>query len=742
MSRRFVARSAALVACLACPTPRVASLRAQEPGPTITLERVSEPPKLEDFLTADPPPGVREVSDFRQREPGDGVPASGPTMAYLAYDDANLYVVFVCKDDEALVRASLTKREEISGDDGVAVYLDTFHDRKRAYLFEANPLGVQADGIVTEGQDDDYSFDAVWESDGRRTADGYVVRIAIPFRSLRFRRAPQQTWGIALGRYIRRNNEESYWPYLTKRLAGLVPQFAALEGLRDISPGRNVQAIPYGAFTGARFLDTDVPAFREQRDQRVGVDVKAVLRDAVTFDGTVNPDFSQVESDEPQVTINERFEVFFPEKRPFFIENAGYFQTPVNLFFSRRVAEPGIGLRATGKVGRWAVGTIGIDDRASEEGPLADRAGIGVLRVQREIGRESAVGALVSERAQGGGSNRVASADTRLKLSKTWVLTSQLVATESRAATGTRSSGTGVYAELLRDGRNLDYAARYLDLGSAFDAELGYVPRVGIRQFEQELETVWRPRGAVVKVGPTFAASLDWDRAGVLLDRSLKASWEVKLVGETKLEAQHERAFELFDDLPFDTRATKLSFETEWLKWLAVSASYKQGTDVNHKPPRGMAPFLAAAAKGELTFTLRPMPQLRLDHTWLYSRLTTRDGASPTGGPPTRVFTDRILREKLNYQFNRALSLRTILDYSAVDRDSTLSRVEPERRWAVDALLTYLVNPGTALYVGYRDGYENLAILPGDPPALYRTDAPETSTGRQLFVKMSYLLQF
>ena len=134
-----------------------------------------------------------------------------------------------------------------------------------------------------------------------------------------------------------------------------------------------------------------------------------------------------------------------------------------------------------------------------------------------------------------------------------------------------------------------------------------------------------------------------------------------------------------------------------------------------------------------MTFAFRPAARLRLDHTFLYERLTT---------PTARVFVDRILREKLNYQFSRALSLRTIVDYSTVDRDSTLSRVDPERRWAVDLLLTYLVNPGTALYVGYRDGYENLAILPGTPPTLARTDDATTSIGRQVFLKMSYLLQF
>jgi hypothetical protein len=722
-------------------------LRAQTLDAGSVAQRVDRPPRLEDFRAPEPPAGGLRVSDFRQREPGDGVPVSVPTTAYVSYDDANLYVVFVCQDDPARVRASLTKREEISVDDGVAVYLDTFHDRKRAYLFQANPLGVQLDGIVTEGQEDDYSFDAVWQSEGRLTADGYVVRIAIPFRSLRFPKAPVQSWGIALARFVRRSNEEAYWPAVTKRRAAFVPQFGTLADLRDISPGRNVQAIPYGAFTGARFLDTEVPAFRRASDRRLGLDLKTVVRDAVTLDGTINPDFSQVESDEPQVTINERFEVFFPEKRPFFIENAGYFQTPVNLFFSRRMTDPGAGVRLTTKAGRWALGAIGMNDRRPEEfvgSGLASEphAGVGVIRAQREIGRESAVGLLVSDRQLAGGANRVASADARLALSKTWIFTGQAIATSTRDSAAVGSSGTGLFAQLLRDGRNVDYSAQYLDLSPSFDAQLGFVPRVGVREMVHDLELVRRPDGPIVKIGPTFSTAFTWDRNGGLVDRSLKASWEVKLVRETKIKLAYEDAFEVFKDLPFNTHATKLSFESQWLKWLAWSASYKLGTDVNHKPPSGMTPFLAEGGEGELTLAVRPVPQLRLDHTYLYSWLTTLRDAAPATGRPIRVFTDRILREKLNYQFSRALSLRAIVDYSTVDRDSTLSRVEPQRRWTVDMLLTYLLNPGTAMYVGYRDGYENVALQPGSPPTLYRTPEPTVSVGRQLFVKVSYLVRF
>jgi len=708
------------------------------------ITRVAQAPKLEDFLSGDPQargPGdsVLTVTRFRQYEPGDGAPASAPTAAYLSYDDKHLYVVFVCQGDPARIRAGLSKREDIAVDDGVALYLDTFHDHRHAYVFQVNPLGVQLDGMVTEGQDDDFSFDAVWQSEGRLTPQGYVVRIAIPFRSLRFPRAPSQEWGIALVRYIHANSETSFWPYVTKRVAGFVPQFARLEGLHDISPGRNLQAIPYGAFTGARYLDASTPAFRSTRDGRMGMDVKGVIRDALTVDATVNPDFSQVESDEPQVTVNERFETFFPEKRPFFIENAGYFQTPVTLFFSRRIADPGAGVRFTGKVGRWAVGAIGIDDRAPGELPMGTaaagtRAGIGAVRLQRAIGRESALGVLASHRTIGASWNRVAAADARLRLTPRWTFTGHAIATTTADLGPTRRSGTGWYAALARDGRNLDYALTYVDLSSDFDAELGYVPRTGIRQLDQELELVTRPSGTVVKVGPTISSSLAWDRDGLPLDRSLEVAFEVKLVGETKLQLKRTEAFERYRDLPFDTHETGISFDSELLTWLAFSSKLKIGSAVNHKPATGLAPFLGDALEGELVFTWRPTERLRLDHTFLYERLTAPQGV--------RVFTDRILREKLNYQFSRAWSLRAIVDYSAVDRDSTLSRLDPERRWAIDALLTYLANPWTALYVGYQDGYENIALVPGTPATLQRTPAPATSTGRQVFLKVSYLFQF
>jgi len=737
----WVARSPLVFTLLLAWPPLRAPLSAQgvrELGKVaraeFTIPRVQRPPQLEDFLKGPLPDAW--ASDFRQRDPGDGNPVSQQTAAYVAHDDENLYVVFVCHDDPTKVRARIAKREEIDGDDAVVVYLDTFRDRERAYMFMANPLGVQLDGIVTEGQDDDLSFDAVWQSEGRLTADGYVVRIVIPFRSLRFPRAPTQTWGVALGRIIRRNSEEAYWPHLTKRVQGFVPQFNAVHGLADISPGRNVQFNPYSMFARARFLDADAADIRTAGDQRLGVDAKLVLRDALTLDATVNPDFSQVETDDPQVTVNERFEVFFPEKRPFFIENAGYFQTPVNLFFSRRIVDPGAGLRLSGKAGRWAVGALAMNDRApveraDEPALLAGRrAGVGALRVQRELGEESTVGLLVTDRELDRSFARMLSLDSRLKVGKNWAFAGQLMRSETRELNDSGASGFGAFAELKREGRHLDYKGRYVHFNPEFSVPMGFVERVGIRQMEQEVQHKWRPKGRVVLAyGPTASVTYVWDPHGRQLDRELAVEFLVELVGETRLKLKRAEMFELFDDVPFHPYETKASLETEWLKWLALDAAYTWGGAVNHDPVD--APFLGRAGEAEVGATLRATPRLRVGQTFIQSQLNTRAGAN--------VFTERLWRSKIDYQFSRFLSLRAIVDYKAEFGDTTLAAIEDKKRWSADVLLTYLVNPGTALQVGYTDQYENLALMAG---SVERSRRPELSTARQLFVKLNYLWRF
>ena len=387
------------------------------PSPSeLVIQRLSRAPTLEDFLEMKPPEDLAGeltlVTGFVQQSPEDGQPASQRTEAYLGYDQENLYTIFLAFDDDPrTIRANFGRRENTFGDEIVEIQLDTYNDQRRAFSFIVNPFGVQFDAIWTEGSGFDGSWDTVWQSRGRVNDQGYVVWISIPFKSLRFPSTEDQTWGVVLVRDIQRNNEVSFWPRISNRIEGRLNQEATLKGLSGISPGRNIQLIPYGTARSFRALDGGgEPRFeRDSFDPDLGLDAKLVLKDSLALDLTVNPDFSQIESDQPQVTVNQRFEVFFPEKRPFFLENAGYFQTRINLLFTRRIADPSAGARLTGKLGAYSLGALLIDDEAP--GKVVDpsdptsgaSARFTVLRASRDVGEQSNVGVMFTDREFEGG---------------------------------------------------------------------------------------------------------------------------------------------------------------------------------------------------------------------------------------------------------------------------------------------------------------------------------------------------
>ncbi|HEX8198230.1 MAG TPA: DUF5916 domain-containing protein [Pyrinomonadaceae bacterium] len=720
---------------------------------TLRIPRTSRPPTIDDYLSNRTREAETSVVNFRQRSPDDGKSVSQQTKAYLSYDDLNIYVAFVCKDKRERIRAHMAKREDILSDDLVSITLDTFHDRRRAYVFSANPLGIQLDGISTEGQGDDYSFDTLWYSEGRLTEDGYIVLMTIPFKSLRFSDNAEQYWGIALGRTIPHNNEEAYFPYITQRVQGFIQQAGKLEGLENISAGRNVQLIPYYVSSSERALNYDNsgnPFFKSRRNFRAGLDGKIVLRGALTLDLTFNPDFSQVESDEPQVTVNSRYETFFPEKRPFFIENAGFFQTPENIFFSRRIIDPQFGARLTGKTGKWAFGGLIIDDRApgrfffENEEDYGKRAVAGVFRVQRELGEQSSVGFLVTNYNFGSSANRVLSFDTRIKLNQNWSFTGQVMQSLTKELDGTKLSGPAYLASLTRSGRHFNYDLTYTDRSPNFRSTLGFIPRTDIRQVEQYASYRWRPnKRGIASFGPSGYAMVNWNRRGQMQDWYANAGFNVEFTGLTTIEFKHSESYELFLDKGFRTGDTGISFYSDRLSWLGVSGSYNWGGSINYFPAPGLEPFRANSKNANIGLNFRPSTRFRFEQTYIYNRLSTSFDPSLSGNhSKASIFNNHIMRSKLNYQFNRELSLRAIFDYNAVLPNSALVNLEREKRLTTDFLLTYLLNPGTALYIGYTDNYENLTLVPGTPSTLLRTGMPTTSTGSRLFVKISNLFRY
>ena len=643
------------------------------------------------------------------------------------------------------------------------IMLDTFSDQRRAYAFFANPLGVQMDIIFTEGgagRDGppgfDRSFDTLWYSKGRLTDQGYVIWMAIPFKSLRFPSTPQQTWGILLARNLLRANERDFWPHMSTRIEGRLNQAAILRGLENISPGRNMQFIPFGAFRSFRALDTRdaaQPRFvRDRAEVDAGLDAKFVLKDSLVLDVTVNPDFSQVESDEPQVTVNERFEVFFPEKRPFFLENASFLQTPINLVFTRRIADPQFGVRLTGKTGPYAIGAFLIDNESPgksvpEDDPLqGKRALFGIVRLNRDLFQQSTLGFIYTDREFEDSHNRVGGLDGRFKLSQNWVLSFQSVTSSTKLLDGSRLAGPAYDVELNRSGRQFNYNFKYNDRSRGFRTQPGFIRRPDIRRVSQRVSYRFRPEGRhLIAWGPTFLSDRVWDHGGTHLDwtHENKMSWE--FIGRTTFELFYNSDRERlrpqdFSVLPenrdFSRNLKGYSFRSSYVPQLTFRGNYSWGTRINFAPPEGVEPVLADLSKANFAVTLQPVTRLRIDNTYLLTRLTDR----PTGAS---IFNNHILRSKWNWQFSRELSLRVILQYDTVLANPELAALETSKSFNADFLITYLVNPGTALFLGYNGNAQNIDLVTtAAGPEVIRPRRRFINDAKQFFVKFSYLFRF
>ena len=800
------------------PDTQPAPKPAIEP-PTLTIPRLPRAPALDDFLSMQPKGEIAQqmakVTGFTQRDPHDGEAVSEPTDAYLGYDQKNLYAVFVCFDDPRQVRARMSRREDVYDDDEVEIMLDTFHDRRRAYAFQTTPLGVQWDAIWTEASREeetsahfDTSFDTVWDSRGKVTERGFVVWMAIPFKSLRFPSAKQQEWGIILYRGITRKTENSFWPHISLKMEGRLGQAATLSGLEGISPGHSIELIPYGLMRSFRALDTrdfSNPYFQKATAQgQPGMDAKFVIRDRFVVDMTANPDFSQVESEDPQITVNQRYAVYFPEKRPFFLENEDFFRTPMDLFFTRSIGDPSAGIRLTGKDGPYSVGLMAADDRSPglavpDSSPVSGiRSYFTIARVSRDIFRQSSVGALYTdwECPTTGEFNRIGGLDTHLKFNPNWTLDGQAVVTSSHLnlncegnlypfSSGNRGNnnyyaGPAEQLHLHRDGLHFSYDGIYNDISPGVVSIPGFINRVDIRETTQEADYRFRPRkGWVVDWGPSVTARYDFDHTGLRLDTDYGPYFAIQGRGQTVIllrpyEELRERlrpqdfcfygyalycAPTILGDQDYHEHTSGASIQTGYFKKVTLQASYYWGEGVNFvaPPPAPLEtptplnhPFLASQDTAQASLTFRPVKPLKIENTYLFDRLRATTSTylfeqAQFPGAGRGIFNDHILRSKWNWQFTPQLSVRLILQYNALlagtpGVGSPYTYLPTSKQFNADFLITYLVHPGTAIYVGYNSDLQNLNVQPGvgvfSAPKNYLNDS------RQFFVKASYLFRF
>lgn len=730
----------------------------------LSIPRINAEPELEDFQGMAPTTALArsmtKIENFVQRIPDDGDAASQRTEVYIGYDQQELYAIFLAFDtDPDAIRANLSSRENIDGDDSVEITIDTFNDQRAAFVFRSTPLGIQWDARWTEGSSRRAGFDttmeAVWETDGEITDQGYIVKMAIPLRSLRFPASSEQTWRVQFSRQIPRLSEESYWPEYTLAVEGKLNQTAILSGVRDVSPGNNSQIIPFMFARSVDALDlgaTGGPKFDQTAEVDIGVDAKFIFNDSWVLDLTLNPDFSQVESDQPQVTVNERFEVQFPERRPFFVENADFFSTDSELIFTRRIIDPEGGLRFTGRSGNYGFGAILINDEApglnrAVGDPLrGEKATIGILRGFRDISDQSRIGFIFTDRELGDGYNRVASIDGRFKLSDNWLTQMQVVGTESEPALGGATTrGYQRNIQVNHVGRTVNTHSHFIETSDDFRAELGFQgrffrpdvsgihQRVGLTFYpESSLLNTW---GANVfgvyledndgtkifhQIGPGFNLNLDTQGFGV----SFTDFNEV-------LRPQDFPGIVINQGYDYDN--WRVSYSNDVLSTLSFDANYQSGTTLNLVPPAGTLPFIADTSRVNVELLWRPFDRLRVANTYLHTELETQRGG-------TKVFSNEIIRSNWNYQFTKEWSLRFIAQYEETD-GGPASRLTDDENLNFDLLLRYVINPWSAFYVGYNSNRSNFDIVDveGERELVVANDLRED--GDQIFVKFSYLFQ-
>ncbi len=758
------------------PTPEVKTgvALAREPHtlPHVLVPILPGDPKLADFLTPEPSSSAAKamlrVRSFVQRYPEDGQPPSEATSAYIGYNHENLFVAFICKDDApAAVRGHMLQRDSLSDDDFVQVMLDTFDDNRRAFLFRVNPLGIQADALYTELTGTDFSFDTVWDSWGKKTPDGYVVLMRIPFASLYFDKvAPGATrnWGLLFSRSISRKNESDNWPEVKHNIAGQLTQEAVGEGFENIESGKNWQFEPYALAHSQRLLNTVDPTnpyFSNLNLQGyTGLDTKFILHNSLVLDMTFNPDFSQIGINNP-APPNQRFQYYFPELRPFFIENASYFQTPFNLYYTPNIVMPQFGQRLTGKVGAYAIGLLDVDDRnPGLQVPPTDpnygtRAHYYVGRVNRDLGLQSNIGATFADYQYLNSFNRNGGLDYRVRVGKRWTLVGQALTSETVNSGNTWQSGQAYQQALYYSDLHRNLFMKYKDVAAGYTTNTGFFTRPDVREPNGSASYIFRPRHSIL-LSHSFNLYYEriWDHTGLPLDFYLDPSYRFNFKKKTNLSffadlGQDRLRPSDYSALPanveYQTRIGGASANTSPNPALYFRYQYYGGQVVNYAPVNGLGPSPMNVASNRVNYEVKPTGALDISGYYEYDHYT-----EPNNG--ALVYDSHQAVTRANLQMTKAWSVNFIGEYLEEQPNAAYTNTVYTKDGFGDILLTYLPHPGTAFYLGYTTDYINLS---GDlctrlasgycntaDPILPRSTEPTLNDQRVFYVKISHLFRF
>jgi hypothetical protein len=674
--------------------------------------------------------------------PGDNIPAPVKTEGFILFDDEFLYVGIRAQDPApGKIRAHLSDRDKAFSDDFVGVVLDTFNDERRGFEFFVNPLGVQMDLFQNDvGGGEDETWDAIWASAGRITADGYVVEMAIPFSSLRFRRSSgEQTWGVDMLRiYPRSQRHRIGLQALSRNRNCYVCQFSKITGFEGITPGRNLEFDP--TLTGQRTDERE--SFPEGSldsgdiEIEPGLTARWGMTPNLTLNAALNPDFSQVEADVAQLDINTQFTLFFPEKRPFFLEGADFFQTPIQAVYTRTVADPDWGVKLTGKEGKSALGVfIARDDltnliipgsQGSRLTSFRDNNHAGVFRYRYDVGKNSTVGALYTGRDADDYSNHVAGADAFIRVTPRDQIRVQALASRSRypgfivsefdQPSGTFSDHAWRF-DYQHSTKNWFWFAEYEDIGEDFRADSGFLPQVNYRRPEAGVErTIWGPKDAWYS---RIFIGGNWDRteeqSGQLLEEEFEGYVGVGGPLQSFFFLGGGTRDRFFNGRDFDEEFVNTYIEIRPVGDLYLFTEVNFGDQIdfdNTQPGDRLRVF------SQIRWNIGRHLKLDLDYT--------TDRLEVAGG---RLFRADLTELRAVFQFNIRTFVRAILQYTDIQRAPELYTFEVDAKTEqlfTQLLFSYKINPQTVFFLGYTDNRD----------ADERIDL--TQRNRTVFVKIGY----
>lgn len=708
-------------------------------------------PLLRGEISIDGNPGEAAWQDALVQEiaydiqPGDNTPAPVKTTVRIGYTADALYLAFRAMDpDPARIRAHLRDRDTAFNDDWVGVFLDTFNDHRRGYELIVNPLGVQADLIRDEtnsNNQEDPSWDGLWQSAGRLTADGYDVELRIPFSTLRFPAAGgDQRWGISLFRNWPRDKRHQLTSHKVPRDSNCFQcEWGKYDGLAGAQQGRNLEVVPT-LTTGKTQTRDDAGDAWKSGDTSIepGVDVSWAPSPAMTLNATINPDFSQVETDQLQLDINNSFALFYQEKRPFFLEGADYFTSQFDVLYTRQIADPDFGLRVTGRTGSGAYGAIIARDAApqvlipgtqrSSFMPLDENANVAAARYRHDISTDFSIGAIGTFRQGDDYANNMAGADARWRKGA-HTASAQFLHSQSEYPDAIANryaddlgddrtpSGNAWRAEYEFSNRNWGFNASHEDIDPGFRADLGFIGMVGYDKSLIGGEHSWFRDDAAFNKINLYA---DWDVThrydGQLLEREFEAQVTVQGPMQSSVRLHGMTRVAYWKGTLFDERYADINANFRPNGKLQLGAYLQAGTLIDRGANKtGRRTMLEVFGNANIA------RGIAVDWDIVHQRMR-RDGGT--------AFKTTLVNAGGSWQFDPRQRLRLTLQGSEVQRDQALYATavnESARDWAAQVVYSYKLNPRTALYAGASYG----AFMDDDHRELF-------GNTRSVFVKLSY----